>query len=205
MPHCWKNLVWRLTVAKLRTSHHDKRCVAGNCRNGAGRAHHGHKPLAAEIVAAVPVRTFRFRLYVVALVILPWTITLVCCPEPFAALAEVDRGVLLTANLFAFSWGIAQVLAMLCFARIGVSLTYGILCSVGAARASRADDRQGLRHFQGVPDLFSKPGLIVLAGMLILVLGVVFASLAGAGRESCKANRQNRLGNRSPPVGLPWD
>ena len=76
---------------------------------------------------------FAFVSMLVALVILPWAITLAFCPQPLAALREVGGGVLLKANGFAFCWGIAQILAMLCFVQIGVSLTYGILCSIGAA------------------------------------------------------------------------
>ena len=72
---------------------------------------------------------------------------------------------------------------MLCFVRIGVSLTYGILCSIGAAWACPPMIVKGSGVFKESPDLFSKPGLIVMVGMAIMLLGVVFASLAGAGRE----------------------
>jgi L-rhamnose-H+ transport protein len=76
---------------------------------------------------------------------------------------------------------------MLCFVRLGVSLTYGILCSVGAAvgvvmpMIFKASGVFG----QG-PDIFSPTGLVILAGAAILVVGVAFASLAGANREQTK-------------------
>jgi hypothetical protein len=93
----------------------------------------GTSPWPLKLLRQFQYEHFAFVSMLVALVILPWTITLAFCPQPFAALREVDGGVLLKANLFEFAWGIAQVLAMLCFVRIGVSLTYGILCSIGAA------------------------------------------------------------------------
>ncbi len=161
----------------------------------------GTSPWPLKLLRQFQYEHFAFISMLVALVILPWTITLVCCPEPFAALAEVDRSVLLTANLFAFSWGIAQILAMLCFVRIGVSLTYGILCSIGAALGVVAPMViKGSGVFKEAPDLFSKPGLIVLVGLLVLVSGVVFASLAGAGREKLK-NQSAKPSQQPKPTG----
>jgi L-rhamnose-H+ transport protein len=144
----------------------------------------GTSPWPLKLMRRFQYEHFAFVSMLVALVILPWAITLACCPQPLAALGEVHGGVLLKANLFAFCWGIAQILAMLCFVRIGVSLTYGILCSVGAAVGVMAPmivKASGV--FQQAPDLLSRPGMIVILGTLIMLLGVVLASLAGAGRE----------------------
>ena len=158
-------------------------------------------------------RHFQFEHFAVvsmplALVILPWAITLAFCPQPFAALGEVKRSVLLKANLFAFSWGIAQVLAMLCFVRIGVSLTYGILCSIGAAVGVVTPmifKASGI--FGKGPDIFSQTGLMILAGAAILVVGVAFASLAGANRErkkngSAPENKTASNSNATAPGGF---
>lgn len=147
----------------------------------------GTSPWPLKLMRHFQYEHFAFISMLVALVILPWTITLAFCPHPFAALSEVDGGVLLKANLFEFAWGIAQVLAMLCFVRIGVSLTYGILCSIGAAVGvvvPMTIKASGV--FQDAPDLLSTPGAIILIGMLVMLFGVVFASLAGAGREKMR-------------------
>jgi hypothetical protein len=144
----------------------------------------GTSPWPLKLMRRFQYEHFAFVSMLVALVILPWTITLVFCPQPFAALREVDGGVLWKANLFAFGWGIAQILAMLCFVRIGVSLTYGILCSLGAAVGVIVPmiiKASGV--FQQAPDLLSQPGMIVVLGTIIMLFGVVLASLAGAGRE----------------------
>jgi len=150
----------------------------------------GTSPWPLKLLRHFQYEHFAFISMLVGLVILPWAITLLFCPQPFTALAQVKGYVLLKANLFAFSWGIAQVLALLCFVRIGVSLTYGILCSIGAAVGVITPmifKASGV--FQGAPDLLSKPGLIILFGVVVMVLGVVFASMAGAGRE--KLQTQN--------------
>jgi L-rhamnose-H+ transport protein len=161
----------------------------------------GTSPWPLKLMRHFRYEHFAFLSMLLALVILPWAITLACCPEPFAALREVDRCVLLKANLFAFSWGIAQVLAMLCFVRIGVSLTYGILCSIGAAVGVIVPmivKASGV--FQQAPDLFSTPGMIILIGTFVMVCGVVFASLAGAGREKAR-HRSNNDSQGPKPIG----
>jgi len=88
------------------------------------------------------------------------------------------------ANLFSFAWGIAQVLALLCFVRIGVSLTYGILCAIGASVGVITPmiiKATGI--FSQAPGLFSPAGMTVMGGVLVMVLGVYLASLSGFQRE----------------------
>lgn len=113
------------------------------------------------------------------------------CPNPLAAFADVDLSILIKSNIFSLAWGIAQVLALLCFLRIGVSLTYGILCAIGASvgvitpmifKASGS--------FAAAPDLTSEAGLTVLCGVAVMVVGVYFASLAGFGRERLLETQQ---------------
>jgi hypothetical protein len=120
----------------------------------------------------------------VALLIIPWSITLATCPDVFGAIGDVNPGILVRANLLSMAWGIAQVLALLCFVRIGVSLTYGILCSVGAAVGVITPMvLKGSGIFADAPDLLSGTGAVVIVGTVIMVLGVFFASLAGFQRE----------------------
>ncbi len=144
----------------------------------------GTSPWPLKLMRHFRYEQFGFVSMLVALVILPWTITLASCPEPWAALQEIDRGVLLKANAFECAWGVAQVLAMLCFVRIGVSLTYGILCSIGAMLGVIVPmliKAPGV--FQDAPDLFSRPGVVILGGMSVMLIGIVLASLAGINRE----------------------
>lgn len=126
-----------------------------------------------------------------ALFVLPWVITLATCPNALEAYRSVPIGLLIKANLFSMAWGVAQVLALLCFARIGVSLTYGILCSIGAfvgVLTPMIFKASGV--FANAPDLLSRSGLTALAGVLVMIGGVVFASLAGFGREQMQRQSQ---------------
>ena len=144
----------------------------------------GTSPWPLKLMRQFKYEHFAFISMLFALLVLPWTITLLACPEPWAAYRAVPAEILIKSNLFSLAWGIAQVLALLCFLRIGVSLTYGILCAIGACvgvitpmvfKASGS--------FQNAPDLGSQAGLMVLGGVAVMVVGVFFASLSGFGRE----------------------
>ena len=155
----------------------------------------GTSPWPLKLMRTFQFEQFAFIAMLVALVVLPWTITLACCPNALTALAGIDRAVLLKSNLFSLSWGVAQVLAMLCFVRIGVSLTYGILCSIGAAVGVITPMIfKGTGLFEGAPGILSSAGLVVLLGVAVMLVGVFFASLAGFGREKAQA-KQNENGS----------
>lgn len=122
------------------------------------------------------------------LVLTPWIVTLLFCPDALGAYRSVGWRVLALSNLFSLSWGIANVLYMMCLERIGLSLTNGILSGIGASvgvvvpmifKASGA--------FQNAPGLGSTAGLTVLLGVGVMLTGVVLASLAGIGRERLQA------------------
>ncbi len=58
---------------------------------------------------------------------------LTLCPEPWQAYREIESSTLIKANLFALAWGVANILCGLCFVRIGVALTGGILTGLGVS------------------------------------------------------------------------
>lgn len=164
----------------------------------------GMSPLPLKLMHQFQYEHFAFVSMLVALLVIPWAITLTLCPSPLAAFADVDATVLIKANVFSLAWGIAQVLALLCFVRIGVSLTYGILCAIGGSvgvitpmvfKASGS--------FADASDLTSGAGLTVLCGVAVMVAGVYFASLAGFGRERLRETQQkDNTGSGRFAVGL---
>src|SRR4030042_5754657 len=85
----------------------------------------GTSPWPLKLMRQFKYEHFAFISMLVALIIIPWSITLTFCPDVFLAIKEVEPSVIIKANLFSLAWGVAQVLALLCFVRIGVSLTYG--------------------------------------------------------------------------------
>ena len=129
----------------------------------------------------------------VALVVVPWSVTLAFCPAPLAALRSIPASVLVQSNLFSLGFGIAQVLAMICFLRIGVSLTYGILTAAGASVGVIIPlVFKGSGPFADAPDLFSAPGIAVLIGVVVMIGGIYLATLAGFGREKLQQETETR-------------
>jgi L-rhamnose-H+ transport protein len=137
----------------------------------------------------------------VGLVILPWSVTLLCCPNALKAYAKVPAGTLITANLWAAGWGVANVLCGLCFVRIGVALTGAILTGLGVSLGVTLPMIvKGSGRFRDAPGLASHAGMTVLAGVGVMLIGVVFATLAGFGRDRVLRTEQKTSGSFA--VGL---
>jgi len=118
------------------------------------------------------------------LVLVPWTVTLVFCPNVFKACATVPLKPLITANLWAAGWGVANILCGICFARIGLALTTAILAGLGLAiGAILPMVVKGSGVFQNASSLTSSAGLAMLAGVCVMLTATVLAGMAGVGRE----------------------
>lgn len=134
-------------------------------------------------------RTFQYEHFgflgmLIGLVIIPWTVTLVACPNALEAYRSVDPWVLVKSNLWSLSWGVANVLCWLCFARIGFCLTGGVLTGIGVSLGVTIPMVfKGSGQFQDAADLTSPAGLTVLAGVGVMLIGVVLTCLAGFGRD----------------------
>lgn len=137
-----------------------------------------------------------FCAMVTGLVIIPWTVTLLFCPNAIAAYRSVDSSVIIKSNIFSLSWGMANVLGFLCLIRIGFSLTNGILTGVGVSLGVTVPMIfKGSGLFQNAPDLTSKPGLVVMLGVLVMVTGVMLASLSGFRRSKELEENQEKSGS----------
>ncbi len=135
-------------------------------------------------------RQYRFEHWaliaaLVGQILLPWLMLVLFCPGALSALHELDAKTVLTANLFAFAWGIANVLAGLCLLRIGFSLTVGLLTGIGlplgvllpvVIRASG--------QFANTPGLDTSSGVLLLIGVGIMLAAVILVARAGFGREA---------------------
>jgi L-rhamnose-H+ transport protein len=130
------------------------------------------------------------------LIIIPWFITLVFCPNAFAAYATVPAKTLITANLWAAGWGVANILCGLCFVRIGMALTGAVLTGLGVSiGVTLPMIVKGSGLFQDAANLTSPAGLAVLAGVAVMLVGVVCAALAGFGRDRALRKQEQRSGS----------
>ena len=134
-------------------------------------------------------RKYRFEHWwfvgmLVGLVIMPWGIMLAGCRHVPEALGAVPWPDLLLGNFFALGWGIANVLCGLCFVRIGVALTGAILAGLGVSIGAIVPMVfKGSGQFKESAGLGSPAGLTVLAGVAVMLVGVVLAAVAGFGRD----------------------
>jgi hypothetical protein len=136
-------------------------------------------------------RTFQFEHWwflamLFGLVLGPWAFTLVAFPNFFQVLCDpaVYKS-LLVANILALCWGVANILCGICYVRIGIALTQAILSGLGVSvvvltpMIFKAKGGQ----FEDAPDILSATGEMVLVGVGVMLIAVVFASLAGFGRD----------------------
>jgi hypothetical protein len=134
-----------------------------------------------------------------SLVVLPWGLALALCPDLSGALGSVPVSAYLKANLWSLAWGVANVLCCLCYVRIGVSLTVGLLTGVGLPVGILLPMVfKGSGQFSTAPSLFSANGLALLSLTLVLVLSVAMICASGGPNGRTKGGE-----NAGPfPLGL---
>jgi hypothetical protein len=132
----------------------------------------------------------------VGLILMPWALTLSLCPDALNALFSVEAAVLIRSNLFALGWGVANVLCGLCFVRIGFALTGAVLAGLGVSLGVTVPMVvKGSGLFKDAADIGSPAGKTVLVGASVMVIAVVFASLAGLGRDRVLKRLQKTEGS----------
>jgi hypothetical protein len=118
------------------------------------------------------------------LLLIPWTITFVFCPNALIALDSVDFGVFIKANVFSLAWGIGNVLLGISLVRIGSSLSFAILSGIGIPLGVIVPMVfKGSGVFEQSPDLNSPVGIVILVATVLMLVGVVFVTMAGFGRD----------------------
>ena len=116
---------------------------------------------------------------VTAMIALPWLLIMAAIPEAWWAYPGVPGGVIARTALFGAGWGVGSVLFGLGIARVGMALAFAIIISLTAAVGSIVP--LAVLH----PDqLATRRGLLLFAGLAVVVIGVVLCSRAGAMKEA---------------------
>lgn len=132
----------------------------------------------------------------VGLIVLPWTVTLMFCPHALQAYSNVPFSIILKSNLFALSWGIANVLCGLCYVRIGFALTGAVLTGLGVSVGVTVPMiLKGSGLFKNAADIGSPAGQTVMLGVGVMVVGVILASVAGFGRDKALKKESKKSGS----------
>ena len=135
------------------------------------------------------------------LICLPWLIVFLNVPDLSEVIARVGLKQLLISNLLSMSWGIANVLYMVCVIRIGAALTGAVLSAMGMSVGMVMPMvLKGSGLFSHAPDLMSTAGIVITVGIIIIIVGIIFVSRAGFEREKV-LNIGNNPVKPSQPAG----
>ncbi len=146
---------------------------------------------------AVPmktVRTWKFShiwgfFSIIAMAVIPWTAVLLAVPDWRITLSQITRSGLEGLVVLGLLWGVASLLYGLAIDILGIALGFSIQLGLSIVIGAL------------IP-FFSLRGFVVrtsadavfLAGLMMMVVGVILCARAGRGTETIRANRRFRLG-----------
>lgn len=112
------------------------------------------------------------------LLILPWAIAGVTVPHLGGVLEQSSGGVLAKIALFGFAWGIGSLLFGQGIARVGLALGFAVILGITSSFGSLLP--LVILH----PDqLTTRHGAALIAGTLVMTVGLVFLAVAGGRRD----------------------
>jgi L-rhamnose-H+ transport protein len=136
----------------------------------------------------------------VAMLLFPWTWAFLVVPRLCSVITHSPGDAVFRGALFGFLWGVGGIMFGVSVRYVGVSLTYGIVMGLAALMGSLVPLLQ-------IKDVGSNPALpYVIAGMVLLVLGVAIAAYAGLRRDAVQAAENKKAADiqqgRAFRVGL---
>lgn len=114
----------------------------------------------------------------VSLVILPWTLALLLVNHLFQTYGLLNASQYVAPILFGAGWGIAQVLFGISIQRLGLALAYAIVVGLGTLLGTLVP--LFVQHRAQVGKTLLIP---VLAGIVIMLIGIAISAWAGQIRE----------------------
>ena len=138
-----------------------------------------------------------FAWSIFALIILPPVIAFSTVPNLPGTYSGVGYGIVMTVAAFGAGWGIAQVLFGLAIDAIGIALSFSIVLGLSAALGSL------IPFIRLHPEkLWSPAGYTIIAGVVLVIIGVGICAVAGRQRERAQAKEVAVAGKRSFAQGL---
>jgi L-rhamnose-H+ transport protein len=115
----------------------------------------------------------------VALVLVPWPVAFVTVPNLGEVFRAVDPKVLVMTLLFGIAWGLGGIFWGKSIAALGMAL--GISMLMGLVNVIGSPVLLAFTH--GPKKLLEPGGLVLLAAVATMILGVVICAIAGAAKE----------------------
>ena len=117
----------------------------------------------------------------VAMFLIPVVWAAIVVPDLLGTIGSASSQTLFSSMLFGFLWGIGGIMFGVSVRYVGVSLTYGIVMGLAALMGS-------LIPLLRVPNVTGDPSFpFVLAGLLVMPIGVAIVAYAGIRRDKVHA------------------
>ena len=123
---------------------------------------------------------------VTAMILIPWVLGFLTIESLFAVLAAAEVRDLLLVFLFGMGWGVGSVLYGLALKMVGLALSYAIVMGLTAAVGTMAPFV--LLHWD---EFLTVKGMVICAGVLLVVVGVLLSAWAGKLREESPGRARN--------------
>jgi len=134
---------------------------------------------------------------VVGMILLPWMVALGSIPHLMAIYHGASWHALLMVLIFGFAAGTGSMLFGLGIARLGLALGFALILGICASLGSLLP--MALLHPER---LLSRQGYALFGGTLLVILGIVFCSIAGQRRERETTGHTQAKGRSRLAVGL---
>lgn len=115
---------------------------------------------------------------VVSLVVLPWLLALIFVQHLFQAYASLTASQFAVPILFGAGWGVAQVMFGISIQRLGLALAYAIVIGLGTLLGTLVP-----LFVQHRAQLDRTLLIEVLAGIVVMLIGIALSAVAGQVRE----------------------
>lgn len=131
-----------------------------------------------------------------ALLIFPLVVTFATVPSVRAVYADAGIGTVLIPAAFGAGWGISQVFLGLAVEGLGMALSFSVILGLSAAVGSLVP------LIRLHPDaVLTRSGITVLSGVLLVLVGVSIAAIAGRKREVAQNGNDGSSETRKISVG----
>lgn len=134
---------------------------------------------------------------VAGMLLLPWIMVFTTVPHFGKVLADAPGAAIAEVILFGFGWGVGSTLFGLGITRVGMALSFAIVLGITASLGSLLP--LAVLH----PDeLFTPQGYLLIAGLVIVILGIVICAIAGHRRERELSSQTAQRGGAGFWLGL---
>jgi L-rhamnose-H+ transport protein len=134
---------------------------------------------------------------IAAMIVLPWAMAFATVPHLGEVLSRVRGAVIAEVAVFGLGWGVGSTLFGLGIRRVGMALTFAIVLGITASLGSLLPLVVLQPH-----QLLTHQGYSLLAGLAIVILGIVLCSVAGHRRERELSTQAVRPGGEGFWLGL---